>query len=89
MNKPEGKTGLIILCVIVVMVLAAALIAYHLTGDRSIEGRFLDAAGIHGGASTNDTREPGFSLEGNPLLYIVILAVLGIACIAAYRQFKI
>jgi hypothetical protein len=88
-NKPEGKTGLIILCVIVVFVLAGALIAYHLTGDRSIEGRFLDAAGVHGGSSTGDTGESGFSLEGNPLLYIGILALLGVACIAAYRYFRI
>jgi len=31
----------------------------------------------------------GFSLEGNPLLYLVILAVLGITCIVAYRYFKV
>jgi hypothetical protein len=60
-----------------------------MTGDRSIEGRFLDAAGIHEGAGPGDHGEPGFSLEGNPLLYVGILAVLGITCVAAYRYFRI
>ncbi len=30
----------------------------------------------------------GFSLEGNPLLYGVILLVLGGGCVIAYRRLK-
>jgi hypothetical protein len=89
MNMLEGKTGLIILGVIVVIGIAVALAAYHLSGDRSIEGRFLDAAGIHGSEDAGDNGGTGFSLEGNPLMYGAILVILGIACIAAYRYFRI
>jgi hypothetical protein len=76
--------------VILVLVLTLSIAAYRLTGDRGIEGRFLDAAGIHQGNNTGDRGgTTGFSLEGDPVLYIVVIVGLGIACIAAYRYFKI
>ena len=85
---PGERKGLIILGVIIVIVIAGSLIAFHKTGDRSIEDRFLDAAGIHGDDNVA-SGENGFSLEGNPLLYIGILAGLAVACIVIYRQFRL
>jgi hypothetical protein len=89
MNKGEDKKGLIIFGMILVLAIALSLVVYQMTGDRGIEERFLDAAGIHGGTDTGDHAGTSFSLEGNPLVYGGVLVILGIACIAAYRYFKI
>jgi hypothetical protein len=89
MNRVGERNGLIVLGVILVIVLTGSLAAYRLTGDRGLEERFLDAAGIHQGNDTGDHGGTGFSLEGNPALYVIVVVGLGIACIAAYRYFKI
>jgi hypothetical protein len=89
MNNVNDKKGLIILGAILVIAITLSLAVYLATGDRGIEERFLDAAGIHGGADASDPAGGGFSLEGNPAVYGAILVILGIACIAAYRNFKI
>jgi hypothetical protein len=31
----------------------------------------------------------GFAIEGSPLMYAVVLGVLGIGCYAAYRYFRV
>lgn len=87
-DKGERK-GLIIFGVILVIVLACALAAYQATGNKSIEDRFLDAAGILGGNDTASTGEAGFSLEGNPVSYLTVLVCLAGACIVAYRYFRL
>jgi hypothetical protein len=89
MNNVNDRKGFLILGAIVVIAIALSLAVYLATGDRGIEDRFLDAAGIHGGADASDHAGTGFSLEGNPVVYGAILVILGIACIAAYRYFKI
>jgi hypothetical protein len=57
-----------------------------------IEERFNAAAGI----STGETGEEeggggpgGFSVEGNMMLYMLVLAVLAALCIAAYRHYHL
>jgi hypothetical protein len=84
----ENK-GRILFGVILIIVVIASLAAYQMTGRMSIEDRYNTAVGLPVSQEEGGGNFLGFSLEGNPLLYIVILAVLVIICIAAYRYFKI
>ena len=86
------KKGLIIFCLIAIIVLIGAFVAYAATGPMGIEERFNAAAGI----STGEGEEEGggggpggFSVEGNMMLYMLVLAVLAALCIAAYRHYHL
>ncbi|HVP94969.1 MAG TPA: hypothetical protein VMS89_07355 [Methanoregulaceae archaeon] len=80
----EGdKKGPIIFGMVVLVVAVAALIAYQMTGDLGIEDRYSQAVGLPVSGET----ATGFSLEGNPVLYLVVLGVLLIVCFVAYRRF--
>jgi DNA-binding transcriptional regulator of glucitol operon len=81
----------VIVLTIIALVGIVALAAIQLSGTMGIEERFQHALGISGDAG-GETEGPvfqGFSLEGQPLLYLGIVAMLGIICYMAYRQFKI
>jgi hypothetical protein len=90
MNIFEGKKGLIIFGIILIVVLISALAAYQMTGSMGIEDRYNTAVGLppsleeEGGGTFF-----GFSAEGNPLLYVIILGILIVGCYAAYRRFRI
>ena len=85
----ENK-GRIIFGVILIVVLIAALAAYQMTGSMGIEDRYNTAVGLppspeeEGGGTFF-----GFSAEGNPVLYVIVLGILIIGCYAAYRHFKV
>ena len=66
-----------------------ARVVFQIAGPMGIEERFQDAFGIphDAGNVPGDSGVPGFSLEDQPLLNAVVLCVLGIICIAAYRHF--
>ena len=90
MNVPEEKKGLIIFGAILLVVLVTALAAYRMTGSMGIEDRYNTAVGLppspeEGGGGTFF----GFSAEGNPVLYVIILGILIIGCYAAYKKFRI
>jgi hypothetical protein len=53
------------------------------------EERSRNAPGIphDAGDVPGDSDVSGFSLEGQPFLYVVVLCVPGIICIAMYRHF--
>jgi hypothetical protein len=84
------KKGLIIFGAILLVVLVAALAAYQMTGSMGIEERYTTAVGLpppeeeEGGGTFF-----GFSAEGDPVLYMIVLGVLIVGCYAAYRKFKI
>jgi|WetSurMetagenome_2_1015567.scaffolds.fasta_scaffold05804_2 hypothetical protein len=85
-----GKEWVIVL-VIMVLVSIVALAAIQLSGTVGIEERFGHALGISGDA-TGKTEDPGFlgfSLEGQPLMFLGIIAMLGIVCYMTYRHFRI
>ena len=90
MNFFEGKKGLIIFGIILIVVLISALAAYQMTGSMGIEDRYNTAVGLppsleeEGGGTFF-----GFSAEGNPVLYVIILGILIVGCYAAYRRFRI
>ncbi|MCX6683684.1 MAG: hypothetical protein NTZ37_03005 [Methanoregula sp.] len=82
---------MVIFIAVIAVVGIAALVAFQIAGPMGIEERFRNALGIpHDmGDVPGDSGVSGFSLEGQPLLYAVVLCVLGIICIAAYRHFSL
>lgn len=85
------KKELVIFIAIITIVGIFALTAFQIAGPMGIEERFQNALGIphDAGNVPNDSGMSGFSLEGQPLLYAVVLCVLAIICIATYRYLKI
>ena len=84
------KKGLFIFGAILIVVLIAALAAYQMTGSMGIEDRYNTAVGLppspeEGGGGSFF----GFSAEGNPVLYVIILGILIVGSYAAYKKFKI
>jgi hypothetical protein len=83
------KKGLIIFGAILIVVLIAALAAYHMTGNVGIEDRFTTAVGLPPGEEEGGETFFGFSVEGDPVLYVIVLGLLIVGCYAAYRHFRI
>ena len=90
MTGLQEKNGLILFSLIAVVVLICAIVAFQATGPLGIEERFSSAAGStpeeHG---TGGGDFAGFSLEGNLLLYIVIVAALALFSVIIYRKYRI
>ncbi|MEN6444341.1 MAG: hypothetical protein ABFC71_11410 [Methanoregula sp.] len=87
----EKETGgKILFAALIVIFLACAILAYTQTGPMDIEGRFMHAVGLEDAGSSpgEDAGEPGFSLEGNPVAYIIIFLILIAVCWIAYRRFR-
>ena len=88
MTALQEHRGLMIFCIIAVILFIIAFAAYQATGPMGIEERFNAAAGI----SPEEDGEgeggiAGFSIEGNTLLYLLILLVLVMTCVVIYRRF--
>jgi len=83
------KKEIVIFFTVIAVVGIASLVAFRIAGPMGIEERFQNALGIphDAGDVPGDSGVSGFSLEGQPLLYVVVLCVLGIICISAYRHF--
>ncbi len=90
MTVPGEKKGLVIFALIAVIFLVCAVIAFQATGPLGIEDRFHSATG-----STPADQEKaagsvaGFSLEGNALLYLLVISALVLVCIALYRKYRV
>jgi hypothetical protein len=84
------KKGLILFGAILLVVLVAALAAYQMTGSMSIEDRYNSAVGLPQSPEERggDTFF-GFSAEGNPVLYMIVLGILIVGSYVAYKKFKI
>jgi hypothetical protein len=80
--------GRIIFGIILVIVVIVSVAAYQMTGSKSIENRYNAALGMPAGQEGTGA-SPGFSVEGNPVMYLIVLAILVAVCYAAYRHFKI
>nr|WP_319538129.1 hypothetical protein [uncultured Methanospirillum sp.] len=81
MNLRENS-GLIIFGVLVIVVVLAAFIALEATGTMGIEDRYNQAVGFPAG---EEETEDGFSLEGNPIMYLGILGALIAVSLVLYR----
>ena len=84
-----GNRGRLVLAGLILVAGIIALLAYAVTGPMGIEERFASATGSGHG----DIREEGgagfggFTLEGHPVLYGIILLILIIGSWVAYRKF--
>ena len=88
MSEGEKRKGLIIFGAILIIVLIVALAAYQMTGKMGIEDRYTTAVGLPHGEEEGETFF-GFSAEGDPVLYVIVLGLLIVGCYAAYRHFRI
>jgi hypothetical protein len=76
--------------ILLLLVMVMGLVGYQLSGNIGIEERFTRAVGLEsGGEEGGGGGWSGFDVEGNPLLYAVVMGVLGVACYAGYRYFRI
>jgi hypothetical protein len=89
MSIVEERKGLIIFGAILIVVLIAALAAYLMTGRMGIEDRFATAVGLPPGEEEGGETFFGFSAEGDPVLYVIVIGILIVGCYAAYRHFRI
>ena len=79
-----------IFAVVVLVFLAVCIFAYMITGNQGIEDRFSKAVGLptepeEGG----DSGILGFTLEGNHLSYLIILAVILLVTAIIYVKYKL
>ena len=90
MTGPGDKKGPVIFIALLLLVLVVSLAAYSKTGNMGIEERFNNAVGLgSGGEAEGGGGWFGLALEGSPLLYAVVLAVLVAGCYAVYRHFSV
>ena len=85
----DEKRGLLVLGSLTLLILIVALLAFEITGPMGIEDRFTEAVGLHhddGGVEEEEGGFFGFSLEGNNLAYLAILALLIVVSIVAFRR---
>jgi len=84
----ENK-GRIIFGVIFIIVVIASLAAYQLTGHMSIEDRYNTAVGLPTSQEEEGGTFLGFSVEGNPVLYLIVLGFFCAGCYIAFRHFRV
>ena len=88
MTALDRRRGLILFGLIVAAVVIISLAAYRMTGPIGIEERYSQAVGLPSPEEGSGGGWLGFSLEGNPLMYGVILVVLGGICAIAYHRWR-
>lgn len=88
MTALDRRRGLILFGLIVAAVVIISLVAYRVTGPMGIEERYSQAVGLPGPEEEEGSGWFGFSLEGNPLIYGVILLALGGISVIAYLRWR-
>jgi len=84
------RYGVALFLLLAIAMVAIAVIAAGVTGPMGIEERFNSAVGIHEDPGIAHEEEgSGFSIEGHPMFYAILLAVLVIACLFLYRKYHI
>ncbi|CAG1006270.1 MAG: hypothetical protein OIN86_08740 [Candidatus Methanoperedens sp.] len=89
MEQPQSnKKGIIIFGAIVVIFLVLSVLTYIITGDKGIEERFSNAVGLPSESESGDNGIFGFTLEGNHLSYVIILALILVVTALIYLKFR-
>ena len=88
MTPPGRRRGVILLGLILVVAVIISFAAYRMAGPMGIEERYNRAVGLPSPGEESGNGWFGFSLEGNPLLYCVILIILGSICVLAYLRLR-
>lgn len=91
MPEPQNnkKLGIIIFAVVALIFLGVCIYAYVITGSQGIEERFAKAVGLPQESDLGDSGILGFTLEGNHLSYLIILAVILLATAIIYVKYKV
>jgi hypothetical protein len=88
-QQQSNKKGIIIFGTIVLIFLVLSLFAYMITGDKGIEERFSNAVGLPGEPESGDNGIFGFTLEGNHIFYVIILALILVATALIYFKYGV
>ena len=88
MKGSGGRKGLIIFMGVLLCVIIGSFMAYILTGPMGIEERYSHAVGVPYEEEEGGSGWFGFSLEGNPILYITVIIGLAVICIVLYKYAK-
>ncbi len=73
----------------VLIFLVLSVFAYTITGDKGIEERFSNAVGLPSEPESGDNGIFGFTLEGNHLSYVIILALILFAAALIYVKYSV
>ena len=83
--NPDSR-GRVIFYILLIAIGCIALWFVFSTESMGIEERFSSALGLaHEG--DQDGEGGGFALEGSPVLYALVLLLLGVMCWVVYRRF--
>ena len=85
MKLIREKKGFIIFVLILIAVAVVALTAFRMTGSMGIEDRYNHAVGLPIREGNGINGLSGVSVEGNPVLYVIIVFFLLAAGLAACR----
>lgn len=86
----SDRRGIMIFGLLILVFLILSMAAYMISGHMGIEDRWKGAAGIEGEpGEAGNSGFYGFSIEGNPLQYLIVSLVLGAVCVALYFKFRI
>jgi amino acid permease len=88
-QQQSNKKGLIIFGIFVLIFLVLCLFAYIITGDKGIEERFSNAVGLPSEPDNGKNGIFGFTLEGNHIYYVIILALILVATALIYAKYKV
>ncbi|MFA5268733.1 MAG: hypothetical protein WC379_12255 [Methanoregula sp.] len=89
MSSTGVLKGRLIFGTILLIVVIVSLAAYQMTGNMSIEDRYNTAVGLPTEEEEEGGTFLGFSVEGNPALYLIVLGVFCAGCYGAYRHFRV
>jgi len=82
-SAAPGKWGSVIFFLILILVAAIAVVAFSRTGSMGIEDRYRQAVGLPAG--NPEDASSGISVEGDPVLYGIVVIALLAAGFAACR----
>lgn len=89
-DMQPGSRGRIVFFVLAILIGGIAIFAFQGTGPMGIEERFSSALGIAQEEEETPHEEgAGFTLEGDPVLYALVLVLICAACWAVYRKFGV
>ena len=88
MSSSGVMKGRILFGAILIVVVIVALAAYQMTGHMSIEDRYNTAVGLPTEEEEVGGTFLGFSVEGDPTLYLIVLGLFCAGCYGAYRHFS-
>jgi hypothetical protein len=88
-QEQRNKKGIIFFSAIVLIFLAFCIFAYSKTGDKGMEERFSNAAGLPDETQSKDGGIFGFAIEGNQLSYVIIFALILTATALIYLKYRI